>query len=277
MELENCDTGHIIRTFIFDGTINNPMALQAFPVDFNDMEINFTGTSSISTNGEIQRAQDETHMIWYSLLEAPKDIRASTSKEKFFNIAFWNKQLTGWDFHSVRYSIEGWFAPSGVKYENLQLKFKIFRKTGYYFSRILFPLNLLFIITMMIFAFDVTDYADRMNASTTMFLAAMAFLYVISAELPKVGYLTKMDYCIMFEMLAQILVMVESVVLFLVEFEADTGSLINTIFAISCIGLYLGLEVGILASGWMSASRVRAIVSMDTNQPPMVPLSATMF
>jgi len=129
----------------------------------------------------------------------------------------------------------------------------------------------------MIFAFDVTDYADRMNASTTMFLAAMAFLYVISAELPKVGYLTKMDYCIMFEMLAQILVITESVVLFLINFDPDTASTINIIFAVSCIGMYILLEVTILTSGWISASRVRAIVSMDTSQPPMVPLSATMF
>lgn len=130
MALKNKETGHLMRTFIFEGTINNSMDLRNFPLDHDNIEMKFTCVSSMSASGEIHRLQNETHVEWVSLAKAPRDIRSAFPHERFFNIAYWNRQLTEWDFHSFWYSLEKWHAPSGIYYAQLILRFRVYRKTG---------------------------------------------------------------------------------------------------------------------------------------------------
>jgi hypothetical protein len=130
MSLKNKEIGHLLRTFIFEGTINNSMNLEDFPLDHDNIDIKFTCISSMSASGEINRLQNGTHVEWISLANAPKEIRSSFPNEKFFNIAYWNRQLTEWDFHSFWYSFDKWIAPSGIYYSQLRIKFRVYRKTG---------------------------------------------------------------------------------------------------------------------------------------------------
>merc|ERR1711933_88038 len=44
------------------------------------------------------------------------------------------------------------------------------------------------------FPIAITDVADRLSISVTLMLTAVAFKYVITEQLPKVNYLTVMDY-----------------------------------------------------------------------------------
>lgn len=130
---------------------------------------------------------------------------------------------------------------------------------------------------MMIFAFDPLDFENRMNVGSTMFLAAMAFLYVVSADLPRVGYLTKMDYCIMFEMFAQIVVVVISTVLHLFQFDEDKSFKINAIAASACVGLFVLSEAFILGSGMIQSRFKRNQVSREKSLPEKTYLSADLF
>lgn len=109
------------------------------------------------------------------------------------------------------YSFRNWLAPSGVEYARLRFKFRVVRKTSYYMWKIFFPLCILFLLSVVILAFPIEDYENRMNLGATMFLSSMAFLYVVGDSIPRVAYLTKMDYCIMAELFTQIVVVFVSV------------------------------------------------------------------
>jgi hypothetical protein len=92
---------------------------------------------------------------------------------------------------------------------------------------------------MTIFVFDPNDFENRMSLGSTMFLAVVAFLYVVGADLPKVGYLTKMDYCIMFEMVSQIVSIAISVAIRLGGWSDDDNKKVNWIGGLLSMSIYI--------------------------------------
>lgn len=277
MMIKNVETGHMLRTFIWDGFIQCSPDLREFPLDYFDIDVKFTGISCMSVNGDIQKLHNATHMEWCNLLDAPKDIRDAFAKEKFFNIALWNKQLLEWTFNSIWYSFDQWYAPSGIYYPQLHIKFRVFRNTGFYLSKIMIPLNLLFVITMLIGAFDPLDFENRMNVGATMFLAAVAFLFVVSSDIPKVGYLTKMDYFIVLEILAQFFIIVMSAVMFGGNMEGELGNYLNIASIIFCVLIFFGYQTIAFCWGFFKQAKLKRAAVADTKQPEKTYLSASMF
>lgn len=60
------------------------------------------------------------------------------------------------------------------------------RRYGFYLYKVVLINMLLTIWSWVMFWMDVTEFADRMNVVLTLFLANVAFLFVISDKLPKV-------------------------------------------------------------------------------------------
>jgi len=80
----------------------------------------------------------------------------------------------------------------------LSIRLRVEREPGYYFGSIILP-NFL-IVTAAFAAFPVlindedSSVADRLSITVTLMLTAVAFKYVITEQLPKITYLTLMDY-----------------------------------------------------------------------------------
>ena len=83
---------------------------------------------------------------------------------------------------------------SGAYYSNVEYGVMMHRNFMYYVWKVLCIVVLLVISSWTVFAQEIhDDFADRLSTILTLFLAAVAFLYVVNDSLPKVSYLTLLD------------------------------------------------------------------------------------
>lgn len=71
--------------------------------------------------------------------------------------------------------------------------FNLARKPEFYATNIVHVVQTLAGLGLLVFFFDVDEFASRMNTLLTLLLTTVAFKLVISGSLPKVAYCTKMD------------------------------------------------------------------------------------
>eukprot|EP00730_Choanoeca_flexa_P013721 TRINITY_DN5632_c0_g1_i1.p1 TRINITY_DN5632_c0_g1~~TRINITY_DN5632_c0_g1_i1.p1 ORF type:complete len:338 (+),score=72.64 TRINITY_DN5632_c0_g1_i1:236-1249(+) len=91
---------------------------------------------------------------------------------------------------------------SSVKtYCNVLYDMPFKRRYGFYLYKVLLINMLLSMWSWVVFWMDLDQFADRMNVALTLFLANVAFLFVISDKLPKVDFLTTLDEIILWSFL----------------------------------------------------------------------------
>ena len=70
------------------------------------------------------------------------------------------------------------------------------RNTMFYVWKVIVPLGLTIAMGCVAFFFEYGDLEARLNHVTTLLLSTFALVFVISAELPKTDFMTKIDYII---------------------------------------------------------------------------------
>eukprot|EP00041_Stephanoeca_diplocostata_P008427 m.125209 g.125209 ORF g.125209 m.125209 type:complete len:293 (+) comp17317_c0_seq11:194-1072(+) len=85
----------------------------------------------------------------------------------------------------------------GMFYSKLILKFSVQRKWQYYRSRIFTVLFLIVLLSFLVFGFSIQEFEQRLNVLITLFLAGVAFQFTVGETIPRVGYMTKLDYYLM--------------------------------------------------------------------------------
>eukprot|EP00483_Globobulimina_turgida_P001747 UN01749 len=81
----------------------------------------------------------------------------------------------------------------------LSIRLRVERQPGFYFASIIIPNCLIVVAAFASFPIMIDDedkqfISDKLSISVTLMLTAVAFRYVITEQLPKVNYLTIMDY-----------------------------------------------------------------------------------
>ena len=118
----------------------------------------------------------------------------------------------------------------------------VHRNFMYYVWKVLIILVFLVISSWSVFAQDASDFADRTATALTLFLAAIAFLYVVGETLPKISYLTLLDKFMLNAFLFIFLTGAESFLVFLVakRGNVDEAERIDDYCAIWMPVVYLG-------------------------------------
>lgn len=83
--------------------------------------------------------------------------------------------------------------------------------------KVMVLLLLLVMQSWVVFVFNVEDLEGRAVTTVTLFLAAVAFNFIISATLPKVSYMTKMDIYLLVSYAFIFASMVQSAVVYTIE------------------------------------------------------------
>lgn len=107
---------------------------------------------------------------------------------------------------AVHNNLEEWEVASPVSIDfmqgafghgNVLLNIIVHRNSGYYIWKVLLINLLAGMFSWSVFLIPASDFCDRINSTLTLFLAEVAFLFVIADKLPQVSYLTVMDRIIL--------------------------------------------------------------------------------
>lgn len=107
-------------------------------------------------------------------------------------------QIQGWDIKNVNMKYQIYDDPSDLKYyDGVVLEIDIERKSGYYVYKIIFPILLILSICWSALWIDPKEIESRLTVTIVCLLSLIAYNFVIDSELPKLEYLTIMDYIIL--------------------------------------------------------------------------------
>ncbi len=107
-------------------------------------------------------------------------------------------QIQGWDITNASTNYKIYDDPLDLKYyDGFELVFDIERKSGYYIFKIIFPIILILMICWSAVWIDPKEIESRLTVTIVCLLSLIAYNFVIDSELPKLEYLTIMDYMIL--------------------------------------------------------------------------------
>eukprot|EP01083_Nonionella_stella_P026250 72191_1 len=86
------------------------------------------------------------------------------------------------------------------------------REWKFYFWNVIFILCVISFMTLSVFTFGDDSAVDRINFVSTMFLTAVAYLFIVSQFLPKVDYLTLLNWYTNFVIIFMLSIVIETVI-----------------------------------------------------------------
>lgn len=91
----------------------------------------------------------------------------------------------------------------GDNYSGILLNFHINRRPYYYIRNVIVPILLTTSLAFTAFFYEIDDLEQRNNGTATTFLTTVAFLYVITALLPKTNYSTLINSAVVLSFVVQ--------------------------------------------------------------------------
>lgn len=152
------------------GQFSMPFDLKDFPFDSQEFVIQFVS---------IGRHEKEMEII-------QSDEMASGLAESFSQ-ADWN--ILGFKAKSQEYN-----PMKNIERKGFMLTFWAKRKTGYYIIKVIIPLVLIVMMSWTVFWIDPKDTGTQVGVAVTSMLTLIAYRFATDALLPKVSYLTRLDY-----------------------------------------------------------------------------------
>eukprot|EP01083_Nonionella_stella_P063989 166364_1 len=216
-------TGTVYMMFVVQCTFVERMELQRFPFDRQFMNMSF--------NAHIKPVMEEEGP-WNWILEYPTWMPPELNDQ--FNQKFAVRMLSSITEYEL---LEPW-VDFDKEEAPLSIRLRVNRLPSYYFGNIVFPNFLIVAGCFSAFVVPREDIADRLSVTVTLMLAAVAFRFIVSLMLPKVSYLTLMDYYLLLGFLALILLIAENAIAGIPALEAY-GAAIDLYSAIFFAGTWL--------------------------------------
>ena len=199
----------------YTGTFSSRMNLEDFPFDEQFLTI------------ALESQNEASNEMVFSF--APKsgvdvDIRGRTipiSKDTLFGR---ENHLPEWTITAadVRESTTYYFTV--YPYSHLQFDVKITRRVGYYIWKIMSVLLMLVVLSWAVFLIDPADIGNRMAVSITLLLAAVAFAFVTGSLIPRISYLTLLDFYVLGCYVLLFLAPAESLLVYRLRQRKESGS-----------------------------------------------------
>ena len=106
--------------------------------------------------------------------------------------------IQGWDIKDFGMDYKIYKDPNDFLYKDgFELTFEIERKSGYYIFKIILPILLILSICWSSVWIDPRELESRLTITIVCLLSLIAYNFVIDSDLPKLEYLTIMDYIIL--------------------------------------------------------------------------------
>lgn len=101
--------------------------------------------------------------------------------------------VEGWNIRKSDFTFEG----SSEKLSSLIFEINVKRQAGYYILLFLIPLLLIIMMSWMAFWLDTSLSSSQISIATTSMLTLIAYRFIVTSNLPKIAYMTRMDLFIL--------------------------------------------------------------------------------
>jgi|TARA_B110000967_G_C18872759_1_gene556413 hypothetical protein len=105
--------------------------------------------------------------------------------------------IEGWNIVGVKTAYEIFNDPNEGPRDGVSVTFNVERKSGYYLFKIILPIILILTVCWSAVWIDPKEIESRLTITIVCLLSLIAYNFVIDSELPKLDYLTVMDYIIL--------------------------------------------------------------------------------
>ncbi len=136
----------------------------------------------------------------YNSKQDSEDERAIISSDSMKDALYFqdNNQIEGWNIESVDLKYKHIYDfKNETFHDGVVLEINIERKTGYYIFKIILPIFLILAVCWSAIWIDPIQIESRLTITIVCLLSLIAYNFVIDSELPKLEYLTIMDYIIL--------------------------------------------------------------------------------
>jgi hypothetical protein len=119
------------------------------------------------------------------------------AQKELMNYAKLNK-ITGWDIVNNSLKYDTYKGPNDIFYfDGIKVELEIERKQDYYLYKIIFPIMLILLVCWSAVWITPKEIESRLTITIVCLLSLIAYNFVIDSELPRLEYLTIMDYIIL--------------------------------------------------------------------------------
>ena len=162
--------GTVIYRQRYWGTLSNPMNLREFPFDHHSLRI------------ELVSAGDTTDDIKFVIVDDRTGLGARLT------VTDW--KIVGWEASSEVIRIgKGLPVFPGAIFE-----FEAKRLVGFYLIKVLLPLVMIIFMSLIILFIDPVHVGPKFSIAITAMLTLIAYRFLLGNLLPRISYLTRMDY-----------------------------------------------------------------------------------
>ena len=169
--------GDVTSMTTYEGTIKNEMDLHSFPLDTDTIKITFRASQCYKRNGEMNVSWKTDYRLIFVGWKTTDNRRVESPDKAPF----------GWTL--VSSSVEN-IDPTFCM-DSIQFKLNLKRQVGFYIFKVVIPL--VFITCLNFMGFFLGTLGERLSNNVSLFIAAMALLYVVGQDLPHTTFLTAID------------------------------------------------------------------------------------
>ena len=162
----------------------NLVELKDFPFDSEELTLKFISINNWRTLDQNRHGNDPVNHIYI--------LRPMLNREDVDFI------FLGWGGKVQEFNMMGWSQdvknPSNPSIPIVfEFNFHLVRIASFYMYKIVFPLWLITIASMVTFAIDPRELQGRVDVLFTLLLSTIALLYVVQEQIPKISFLTIID------------------------------------------------------------------------------------
>ena len=160
-------------------TIKNKFNLRAFPFDKQKLSLSFI-------DGRYNLDQRQ-------IIASQNTFESFNNYLKKDDISGWN--VTSYEINPFQYQDEFYMEKNFA--DGLTLDISIERKHGYYIFKVILPIILILMVCWSVVWIHPRELESRLTITIVCLLSLIAYNFVIDAELPKLEYLTVLDWIIL--------------------------------------------------------------------------------
>lgn len=170
-------------------------------------------SGKLSFRGDLSDFPLDSHVLPLWVISAgygPEDIHLTVDTDRTGR----SEQLTvsDWSIGPGETALNPlYFAPQKRTIARRGFTYKAERDPGYYFWKVLVPLALIVCMSWSVFWIDPAQLGPQVGVATASVLTLVAYQFILSGLLPRISYLTRIDYFILGSTLLVFLALVEAI------------------------------------------------------------------